>query len=152
MSRWPRSKNQSTASWMPWQENTSLLPWLQEGEKSHFLHQERSIEVLKQQQYIIFLKTSLTPYLIATLLPSTTIGRRFSLSCCNWDGQSRWQESKEELDEDGVKEEKENWEGFDPPWCSESVLVPNLTSSPSMSLMSAPGPSFLSTSNTTSSE
>lgn len=29
-SLWPRSTNQSTASWIPWQENTSLLPWLWE--------------------------------------------------------------------------------------------------------------------------
>lgn len=28
ISWWPRSKNQSTANRIPWQENTSLLPWL----------------------------------------------------------------------------------------------------------------------------
>lgn len=157
MSWWPRSKNQSTASWIPWHENTSLLPWLQENmmclqKKSHLLGQERLNIVLKQQHgHLMFLKTA-PPYLIATLLPSSTTGRRFSLSCCSCDGQSKWQESKEELEEDDVKEEEENWDGFNPPWCSESVLVPSLTSSPSISLMSASGPSFFSTSNTSSSE
>lgn len=104
-----------------------------------------------------------TPYLIATLLPSTTTGRRFSLSSSSCDGHSSRKESKEELEDEEDEEEEEqakeddkeeeaNWEAVKPPCCSISVLVPSLTSSPRMSLMSASGPSFLSTSTTSSSE
>lgn len=108
---------------------------------------------------LLFPKACLS-YLIATLLPSTTTGRRFSLSSSSCDGHSNRQESREELEEEAVedeakeddKEEEVNCETVEPPCCSISVLVPSLTSSPRMSLMSASGPSFLSTSSTNSSE
>lgn len=38
MSLWPFSRNQSTASWMPRHENTSLFPWLQNNITNIKLH------------------------------------------------------------------------------------------------------------------
>lgn len=92
---------------------------------------------------------------MATLLPSTTIGRRLSWSHTESDGQGeseRWLSSKSEQPQEEEEDEEDEVEAEDPAGCSESDLVPSLTSSPSMSLIRVSGPSLDSTSRTVSSE
>ena len=89
---------------------------------------------------------------MATLLPSKTTGRRFSLSSGCWKEQEVLKESREEVEEKGEGEENREPEEPAADAGSMSIWGPSLTSSPRISLMSAWGPSFPSTCRTRSSE
>lgn len=92
---------------------------------------------------------------MATLLPSTTIGRRLSWSQRASEGQGEsdlWLSSKSVQLQEEEEDEDDEVEANDPAGCSLSDLVPSLTGSPSMSLMRVSGPSLDSTSHTVSSE
>lgn len=92
---------------------------------------------------------------MATLLPSTTIGRRLSWSHRESEGQGEsdlWPSSKSEQPQDEEEDDDDEVEANDPAGCSLSDLVPSLTSSPSISLIRVSGPSLDSTSRTVSSE
>lgn len=92
---------------------------------------------------------------MATLLPSTTIGRRLSWSPRESEGHGEFDlcpSNTSEQPQEEEEDEEDEVEAKVRAGCSLSDLFPSLTSSPSMSLMSVVGPSLDSTCLTVSSE